>query len=582
MVDDNHELEALLRDELTNDVPPEIEPRLHQHLDVLRKRITESESGRHESRMRLRLTWTAGLSVPVAAAVIVASIIFWPGQPNGARAWADVVQQLRDADTVHLRVTNQYDPGTRAGSGEAYLEWPDRAWIEYTPANKEGEIHIMNGGVYVRIDHARRTFQKQPVPAHALKGFRMMMGLFGGLAQTPQAPTEPVMLGDQHWRLIFGRELERDGRLLRRYRVEKEGVISKTDVATPRDEPTTFVWFDARSDEFVLMTEETELDGERVESQVTEVRLDIRLPDDLFAMVKPDGYQEIGEVYAIMSPEALAVQKEYYKARGAIQRYRMARWFIGVDGSTQLYARGARDGDRWRVDTVELDQANPRQWDEEDFELLWERVLGATIQDVAMTIGDRVASTHDERVEGESVKVAMWANLLNQYRLEARAWPKWPGDSGLDTIYQMLSPDPDRPTLIRIRAERNPEPPNLSIMEVFWIDPDKDFLCVRHETYQRKLPAWAGRPEWQPDAPVNREGQAPSPRIEHDWVREILEFTQTSDGRWLPALIQEIPTGFHDGTRYPSRPQYIRFRIDTAGPIDPAYFDWPDEMPEPE
>jgi hypothetical protein len=111
-------------------------------------------------------------------------------------------------------------------------------------------------------------------------------------------------------------------------------------------------------------------------------------------------------------------------------------------------------------------------------------------------------------------------------------------------------------------------------MQVFWLDPTREYLCVRHEAYQRKGAPWKGNPDWQPAEPETTE--SPQSRInEHDRWREIIEFGRTPQGRWYPKALRGGGGSVFDGKRRVYGPSVTRILADFDGPIPADFFDLP-------
>jgi len=121
--------------------------------------------------------------------------------------------------------------------------------------------------------------------------------------------------------------------------------------------------------------------------------------------------------------------------------------------------------------------------------------------------------------------------------------------------------------------------PPTEALVIFWIDPSKDYICIRHEHHQRPKAVWEEDNEWEQHEPETNTHDGNGSF--HSEIVEITKLAQTPDGKWFPA---EIKIQHHsinrDGTRVsPSRKATTKsIYVDTQGLIDPNLFDWPEEL----
>jgi len=118
---------------------------------------------------------------------------------------------------------------------------------------------------------------------------------------------------------------------------------------------------------------------------------------------------------------------------------------------------------------------------------------------------------------------------------------------------------------------------------VLWIDPARDYLCVRHEHHVRQGRPWGDDLDWQRDEPQADEGEKmPTWMREYDQVVEIIDAGQTPEGHWYPRTLRMTFTGLRGGKRFESGDRTLHVYLDTAGSIPDSLFDWPAGMPVPE
>ncbi len=69
---------------------------------------------------------------------------------------------------------------------------------------------------------------------------------------------------------------------------------------------------------------------------------------------------------------------------------------------------------------------------------------------------------------------------------------------------------------------------------VYYLDPRRDHMCVRRETYRHAMPA--GQPQPKVDEVQFDPGSIPS---SSGWGSEVIEFARLGSGQWYPSQIQE-------------------------------------------
>jgi len=158
---------------------------------------------------------------------------------------------------------------------------------------------------------------------------------------------------------------------------------------------------------------------------------------------------------------------------------------------------------------------------------------------------------------------------------------------GPNSKIELLPPSDEYPGCVgicysQITKERKsfPHHPQIAMLVIFWIDPSRDYICIRNERHQRPKAVWEEDSEWEQHEPTtdtyDHNGHF------HSEIVEATKLAQTPDGKWYP---KEIKSQHHsvnrDGTRVsPSRRAKIkRIYVDTQGMIDPKLFEWPEELP---
>ncbi len=112
---------------------------------------------------------------------------------------------------------------------------------------------------------------------------------------------------------------------------------------------------------------------------------------------------------------------------------------------------------------------------------------------------------------------------------------------------------------------------------VYFMDPNRDYICVRQETYAQVMPYGKPQPRLEeldfepaaiPDTPT--------------WSREIIEFGRLANGLWYPAKLRQVtayraPAGGKEELRRGSQIMTVYFEPDPVFP--PGVFD-PNQFPE--
>lgn len=533
----------------------------------------------------LRPRWAKWfLPVAAAAAIMLAVHGLWPGHTADGLAWADVVRQIENARTVHLHMVTQAHTNQKR-VGDIYLKAPDRMREESGLLSQI--TTIFNGTAQVIVNPARKLYQKvaAPSPLARENGAQILLQTF--VCSQPQVATQQVSIMNRPCELVFDHDVEREGRQLHRY-------VLKCLDRTMNAGATAFFWFEA-DNRLALVTNERDIDGTRVETDIVTVALDVDLPDELFSIEKPEGYEDVGagSFFANAGPDIRAIGLEYQYARERINRYRLVAWYTSFRRPFVAF-RSMRDGQRWRIDKYGHDQTNVAM--DADFDSIWQQLDQVVPVQLIMPFENGVASLlrirhRSGNTETRAHSMSPDAVRDSHWRLEDLAWPEWPSDvpnvhTGPLIVYERLPDRPDRPGLIGIRAASN-KPPNPQVgqsLQVFWIDPNKDYLCVRYELHVRKDQPWRDDLNWVPTEPEGKPANTPRGLIyEYDRVREVTGFAQTADGRWYPAAMTQTEVSVADGKRYSHESPYRRrIRVDTTGPVPDILFEWPTDAPKPQ
>ena len=182
-----------------------------------------------------------------------------------------------------------------------------------------------------------------------------------------------------------------------------------------------------------------------------------------------------------------------------------------------------------------------------------------------------------------------------RFLLSALGWPlhyesregKEPVHDGKPLYrYDVLPERSDRPGLVGIRAEENYVHPSIRLrcLYVYWLDPGKDYLCVRHEHYQYQGTPWHGKLDWQPVKPASVEvPKRTAGPFEMDHVTTIVAFGQTPKGRWYPRVLERQSHRIVDGKRYgPTSTRRTYIQADFTSPIAETILAWPEGVAKPQ
>jgi len=546
------------------------------------------------------------IPVAAAAAVVLAVIEFRPspggGHGGNGIVLADVINQLRSARSARITQTLREADPSGVVQGVVYMKEPDKIRFDSTQLKDGTTSSRFDGKRAVRlVSNQKLCYQ---IPATEIPGGsdvgELLVKWFRDLEVKPDGKgLETSTFGGKDARLVFESVQDRDGRKLLKYRVDLPTVVPFTS--------HDFCWFDAADKRLAMITVEHLVGGAWVEVNTARVEINIDLSDELFSTDVPPGYRVVSEtgISRGMRDDLRDVLSKYEQGRDGIKRYRLVVWSVH-DGEVSATGRALRDGSQWRCDNVWLPNetgraSDPRFTPESEFEAVWQRLRIENYHGTAMLCDGRVAAI--ERScdnQGRTAGVtAVWGTSspdASEMRLDRLGWPEWATDKSAvgepDYLYHRLPDRPDAPGLIGVRIDCNTQYPEASTQPIerrptentwtFWIDPAKDWLCVRYEKHSRKGRPWQDNLQWQPDEPEVFERAPRRGTQGHDQVWEITEFGQTPDGRWYPKVVRRDFAQIVDGKRYRGKPNPWVLQLDTTGPINADLFKWPADVPKPE
>lgn len=537
--------------------------------------------------------WLTGLAAAAAAAIAILGL--WPGRSGDGIAWAEVVRQIETARTLRLSIMIDDHPGLRHVA-TIYVKAPDRVREEHLEPQRHTQV--FNGDEMVEMNPLKKLYRRVPQssPLRRVNRAEWFLQTFAGIRA--DITETSLAVGDDDYELTFAEDVEREGRRLEKYALNTLGQPRRgqsTDGAQYRQ----YCWFEPVDGRLVLMTRERLIDGRWSEVAATGIELNVEIPDDLFSVTKPADYEDVDgdSPHATMSLEVRAVTNAYLQARHAISQYRLVAWQTSL-AKPGVQFRAMRSRSMWRTEEyraskvwVDPAMAFEEVWRALDSELPWQIVMPGPDPEHVNSLVQ--AKNRQGRFEKSWHTIVYDAFANNQVTLEDLGWPRLPSDSPSTRIvepcteYQMLPQRPDRPGLIGIRAQRNqppvPQMPDQAwSIEDFWIDPDRDFLCVYRALHVRRGQPWQDNPNWVPDEPEgnpkDRANMGPL-RHEYDHETRITEFGRTPEGRWYPAEFERKWIQVNSGKRYAADAvrQELYIRLDTAGVVPDAAFAWPED-----
>ncbi len=254
-----------------------------------------------------------------------------------------------------------------------------------------------------------------------------------------------------------------------------------------------------------------------------DVVLNPKLPPGLFELKGPPGYTDVREgIFPRLDPELRKIAERYCQAREALQHYRMA---VFPEGDRFPRYRNIRDGDRWRLDEMDLggmlrerdlfEVKDPSSLTPLSAPYCLES-LDAPVSHVVMTYHDQLAQVgfNYSTTDGGSRIRAGWLTP--------------------PMLSMMTTPAEDAARLAERQKQR------------WYNQAPRDMVGNPTEYYARPQPVKPG----------------PEPRITAD--RSITAFARTADGHWYPKTLGKT-----------------HIYLDAEGEISPSFFDWPAGAPLP-
>jgi hypothetical protein len=331
------------------------------------------------------------------------------------------------------------------------------------------------------------------------------------------------------------------------------------------------------------------------------IEYDVKIPSDTFTVQIPEGYIKMltpEERMKINIPANIILLKEAYdKARKDSPDYRM----IVTDEEGYVEYQIARQGKKWRRDSFQwpvLKKRGIRPDISNGFDNFWKQVTKISGKD-----GENRESTYmtykDKAILGYWLKGGIeniFLELPNYYALsntvdtlEQVIWPEIGNLDSPDSFVTLLPSSEKYSGCIGIRVEyiagaRRNDP--VAVLVIYWIDPSKDYMCIRFEHHQRRKALWENDMAWEPNEPIvpfDMEQRYNDDYIDgrqHSRIVEITNTAQSPQGYWYPAerLIKSNILNYK-GERVESPRRIEKFYIDFDGSIDLSWFEWPAALP---
>ena len=546
-----------------------------------------------------------------AAAIIIAVLICihqLGGSIDGASiAWADVIEKLQDdintTNTIHVLLTMRTEVPKPGENGEIESVEPHifkgECWLRRNPfAGKmvlEGEqTNYFTENKFTGLDHRSKKWFEQSIPKE--KAGKNMYGMFDAL-----------VTGDfKAHQKIPGFSIS-DGQVVGAETVGDKRATIYEFIGTPSEEkkeegqpPIYFKCWVRDSDHRTVRMQTHYGELSKFSTDYELIEYDVTIPPGTLEVKIPEGYTKFltqKERIRVNVPEDIIDLKQTYdRARGAFPNYRM----VVLDNEGNIVRRVAKAGERWRIDNYVWRRGNKQLVDiskQVDFDSLWQRTeqLRYNIKVTSISYKKGTARGIWSREDlGNSArsryqKHVKFCDIMNT--VEDVAWPQM-SLIGPDSKIEILHPSQEYPGCAGIRysqksKKKNKYHPEMALLLIWWIDPSKDYMCIRHERHQRKTAVWTGNLDWEPNEPV----AAFDPRVRdnsihhyHSTITKITASTLSPEGFWYPTEKQiQYHSINESGERVfpPGNQKIEKIYIDTQGLIDPNLFEWPEELPLP-
>jgi len=333
------------------------------------------------------------------------------------------------------------------------------------------------------------------------------------------------------------------------------------------------------------------------------IEYDVKIPSDTFTVQIPEGYIKMltpEERMKINVPANIILLKEaYYKARKDLPDYRM----IVTNEEGYVKYQIARQGKKWRRDSFQWPVLKKKGIHPDisiGFDSFWTQIKkisgkdGENRESTYMTYEDKAVLGYWLKGDLESIylKLPNYYALSNTVdTLEQVIWPEIGNLDSPDSFVTLLPSSEKYPGCIGIRVEyiagaRRNDP--VAVLVIYWVDPSKDYMCIRFEHHQRRKALWEKNMAWEPNEPIvpfDMEQRYNDDYIDGRQNSRIVEITDTAQspqGYWYPTerLIESNILNYK-GESVESPRRIEKFYIDFEGSIDSSWFEWPSELSLP-
>lgn len=547
----------------------------------------------------------------LAAAAVIIVVVFigvnqFGGSIDGASiAWASVVEKLdtdiKASNTIHIllticskssrtsRVAGDTDTESSYVKGEVWLR--KDPMVTKTVIEGDQTVYFFEDS-FIGLNHGSKTWFEQPISKEQER--RKLYGFFDALVS-----------GDFKTNLMTEELTVSDGKVVGQEMVEGEDAtiyefVGKSVETTEDATKSALVfrcWISNLTNRVLRLHQYINGQDEPFISY-DPIEYNVDIPASTFDVKIPEEYTRSlsleEKIMTTVPKDITEVKQAYDLARKNFPDYRM----IILDSEGNVKNCMARKGEKWRVDTYRRDKgvgitgAHVLQ----GFSGAWDQLV--TLQDY---IERTVMSYNGGSLRGfwPRKNVAGLPKTLHQGHvgffdiidtLEYLAWPDMPL-IGPSSKIEFLRPSQEYPGCIGIQysqitnQKKQHDMPAINTLVIYWIDPSKDYICLRYERHQRKKPLWEEKDDWFENEATTQERVLRGIFHYSSEIFDITQLAQTPEGHWYP---KEIKVQQHylnnDGSRtIPSpEPKVKKTFVDTQGITAPSYFGWPEQLPLPE
>jgi len=550
------------------------------------------------------------IKIAAAATVIIVAVMIgisqFGGPIDGASvAWADVIETLendiKSTNTIHILMTLRMTLSTvtpRLGeNGEVESEEPHivrgECWLRRNPfAGKsvlEGDqTNYFTEKKWVGLDHHGKKWFEQSIP----KEKRNVYGMFDALVTGDFEAHEEIP----------GFSIS-DGQVVGSEIIVGEKATIYEFIGTPSEEkkeeghpPIYFKCWVRDSDHKTVRMQTHYGDSNKFSMDYELIEYDVTIPPGTLEVKIPEGYTKYltpeERIKATVPANIIELKRAYDNAREGFGDYRM----VILDNKQYLKTRITKQGKKWRMDTYQWrrkDQHPPQINQFQDFDDLWNQTealkgkIEVTLMPYKRNMGQII--WHREDLGNSPTSRLLRYRAINEQlnSLEHIAWRMMYLGSK-DSKTEMLPPSDKYPGCVGVSISSKTKgfkktgfPPTEALV-IFWIDPSKDYICIRHEHHQRPKAVWEEDNEWEQHEPETNTHDMNGSF--HSEIVEVNKLAQTSDGSWYPTEIKVQQYIINrDGTRVIPSPKATTksIYVDTQGSINPELFEWPEELPPP-